>query len=335
MRAVAGLPHALRRALVCLALLACAVVAAPTGALAGAGSVPVVRAPTLASGVTAVIQALVEARGFDRAHGFEFAPSEPYNSLEAYYADFVAGRYDVEIGITESYAVRYFRGAPIRLVATATVNGAEIVVRGQALATVGNLRGKTVVAPITSGRYLLARALLQQYHGIDLERDARVISAPSPTAALTFLLAGRAEAALSWEPAVTVALQANPELRLLFESDREYRQRTGRELFQVVLAAHETFLRERQALVARVVQAYADAAAFLHAHPEQAVELVARRTELPAAAVLEAIREGRLVYAVRPVQDPAVKQALQDHFRMLRSLGYLDREVPDEFLATF
>ncbi|MEW6047182.1 MAG: hypothetical protein AB1609_11970 [Bacillota bacterium] len=82
-----------------------------------------------------------------------------------------------------------------------------------------------------------------------------------------------------------------------------------------------------------MVQAYAEAAEFLHAHPEEAVQLVARRTELPKEAVLETIREGRLVYSVRPVRDPDVKRSLEDHFRMLQSLGFLDREIPDEFLA--
>ncbi|MEW6047183.1 MAG: PhnD/SsuA/transferrin family substrate-binding protein [Bacillota bacterium] len=185
-----------------------------------AQSLPVVRAPVLASGVTAVIQALAEAKGFDRAHGFRFESSAPYNSLDAYYADFIKGQFDVEIGITETYAVRFLRGAPIRLLSTMTVNGSEIVVRDPSIRSVADLKGKTIVAPLTSGRYLLARALLREYHGLDLERDAQVISAPSPTAALTFLLAGRADAALSWEPAVTVTLQANPGLRLLFETDR-------------------------------------------------------------------------------------------------------------------
>lgn len=69
-----------------------------------------------------------------------------------------------------------------------TVNGSEIVVRDLSIRTVADLRDKTIVAPLTSGRYLLARARLKEYHGLDLERDAWVINAPSPTAALTFLL---------------------------------------------------------------------------------------------------------------------------------------------------
>jgi NitT/TauT family transport system substrate-binding protein len=321
----------LARMWACLVVLG-ALAIPPSRASWGQG-LPEVRVPVLASGITSVIQVVAEARHFDRAHGFRFVSSPPYESLDAYYADFLKGQFDVEGGITESYALRFLRGAPIQIVSTLVAMGASLLVRDPSITTVGALRGRTIAAPITSGRYGLLRGLVLKYDGFDLDREAKVISAPNPTASLTFLLAGRADAALSWEPAVSSALLKNPSLRVLLDTRIEYRTRTGRDLYQVVLAAHRDMVRRDPGLVRRIVAAYRDAAEFLESDAPSAASLVSQRLDLPREAVLEGMRSRRVAFVVRPVTDPVVRRAILDELQMLQSLNLLPGGISDAFFA--
>lgn len=320
----------LLRVSVCVAVLASAVIPPPSSWAQG---LPQVRVPVLASGITSVIQVVAEARHLDQSHGFRFVSSPPYESLDAYYADFLKGQFDVEGGIAESYAVRFLRGAPIQIVSTLVAMGASVLVRDPAITTVGALRGRTIAAPITSGRYGLLRGLLLKYYGMDLERDAKVISVPNPTAGLTFLLAGRADAALSWEPAVSAALIKTPSLRVLLDTRIEYRTRTGRDLYQVVLAAHRDLVRRDPGLLRRVVAAYRDAAGWMEADPAAAAALVSQRLDLPKETFLDALHSRRVSFVVQPVTDALVRRALLDEFQMLQSLNLLPGGISDAFFA--
>lgn len=307
---------------------------APLGAVPiGAQTLPEVRVPVLASGVTSVIQVVAEARGADRAHGFRFKTAPPYESLDAYYADFLKGQFDVEGGIAETYAIRALAGAPIEVLATLVSMGSSLLVRDPALTAVGQLRGRTIAAPITSGRYVILRGLILKYYGFDIEREAKIISAPNPGASVTFLLAGRADAALSWEPGVSAALLRTPALRVLLDTRIEYRTRTGRELYQVVLAARRATVQRDAPLLRRVIAAYRDAAEFIQTQPERAAKIVGQRTDIPEEAFLQGMRSRRIAFSVQILTEPVVRRALLDEFRILRDLGFMRSDVPDEFFA--
>lgn len=314
-------------------LALCAALVPGTYAPMWAQTLPEVRVPVLASGITSVIQVVADDRHLDQAHGFRFKASPPYESLDAYYADFLKGQFDVEGGITESYAIRFLRGAPIQLAATLVSMGASLLVRDPSITTVGALRGRTIAAPITSGRYAFLRGLILKDYGFDLEREAKVISVPNPAASITFLLAGRADAALSWEPAVSAALIKTPSLRVLLDTRIEYRARTGRDLYQVVLAAQRDTVRRDPALLRRIVAAYRDAAQFIESDPQTAAAIVSQRLTLPAQTLLDALRSRRVAFTVQLVTDPIVRRAILDEFQTLRNLNVLPGEVSDAFFA--
>jgi NitT/TauT family transport system substrate-binding protein len=294
---------------------------------------PEIRVPILASGITSVLQVVANERHLDAAHGFRFKTSTPYESLDAYYADFLAGQFDVEGGISESYAVRFQRGAPIQLMATLVSMGASLLAKDPAVSTVASLRGRTLAAPLTSGRYVILRGLILKYYGFDLEREAKVISVPNPSAGITFVLAGRADAALSWEPIVSSALLQNPALRLVMDTRLEYRTRTGRELYQVVLAGHRDTIRRSPALMRQVIAAYREAAEFMGRDPDAAAILVSQHSDISRDAFLQAIRSRRVAFAVQSFADPAARRAILDEFAILETLKFLPGGVPDGFFA--
>jgi NitT/TauT family transport system substrate-binding protein len=300
-----------------------------------AQSLPVIRVPILASGITSVLQVVSNERHLDRAHGFQFKTSAPYESLDAYYADFLAGQFDVEGGISESYAVRFLRGAPVQLMATLVSAGASLLAKDPAISTVAALRGRTLAAPLTSGRYVILRGLLLKYYGFDLERDAKVIGVPNPSAGITFVLAGRADAALSWEPIVSSALLQNPALRLVLDTRIEYRTRTGRELYQVVLAGQRDTIRGNPVLMRQVIAAYRDAAEFMQRDPDAAAILVAQHSDISRDAFLQAVRSRRIAFAVQSFTDPVARRAILDEFGILETLKFIPNGIPDEFFARF
>ncbi len=317
---------------VCMLVL-CAALIPAAHAPTWAQPLPQVRVPILASGITSVIQVVADARHLDQAHGFRFKVSPPYESLDAYYADFLKGQFDVEGGIVESYAIRFLRGAPIQLVSTLVGMGASVLVRDPSITTVGALRGRTIAAPITSGRYAFLRGLLLKYYGFDIEREAKVISVPNPAASVTFVLAGRADAALSWEPAVSAALIKAPSLRVLLDTRIDYRARTGRDLYQVVLAAQRETVSRDPTLLRRIVAAYRDAAEFMESAPEAAAGIVSQRLNLPAQTFLDGLRSRRVAFTVQPVTDAIVHRAILDELQILRDLNVVPAAVPDAFFA--
>lgn len=316
----------------CMLSLCGALVLAPQAPI-GAQPLPEIRVPVLASGITSVLQIVVNERHLDRAHGFRFKTSPPYQSLVAYYADFLKGQFDIEGGISESYAERFLRGAPIAIMATLVSMGASVLVRDPAITTIGALRGRTIAAPTTSGRYAILRGLILKYDGFDIEHEANIISVPNPSASVTFLLAGRADAALSWEPEVSAALIKYPALRVLTDTRIEYRTRTGRELYQVVLAAQRDTIRRTPALMKQVIAAYRDAAEFMRADPEAAATLVSQHSDLPREAFLQGVRSRRVAFTVQLVRDPLVRRAILDEFGILESLKFLPGGISDEFFA--
>jgi NitT/TauT family transport system substrate-binding protein len=298
-----------------------------------AQTLPEIRVPILASGITSVLQVVANERHLDRAHGFKFKTSPPYESLDAYYADFLAGQFDVEGGISESYAVRFLRGAPVQLMATLVSMGASLLAKDPAVSTVAALRGRTLAAPLTSGRYVILRGLILKYYGFDLERDAKVISVPNPSAGITFVLAGRADAALSWEPIVSSALLQNPALHLVMDTRIEYRTRTGRELYQVVLAGRRDTIRRNPALMRQVIAAYRDAAEFMQRNPDAAATLVGQHSDISRDAFLQAVRSRRVAFAVQSFTDPVTRRAILDEFAILETLKFIPGGIPDEFFA--
>jgi len=64
----------------------------------------------------------------------------------------------------------------------------------------------------STGTYRMVRALINEAFGFDMEKDATIQNVDNPAAAVSLLMANRADAALSWEPNITTGLIRKPDL---------------------------------------------------------------------------------------------------------------------------
>ena len=128
-------------------------------------------------------------------------------SISTLYSEFVAGSFDMTASVFDTWGLNYLAGVPVKLICgLTTADLIGIVVPGNGAKTLADLRGKTIAAPMSSGIYRMTRALVLETSGVDLETDATVQNAQNPAQGLTLLLAGRADAAVAWEPMISSAI---------------------------------------------------------------------------------------------------------------------------------
>lgn len=102
--------------------------------------------------------------------------------------------------------------------------------KSDAIRTIGDLRGKVLAATTTSGTFRLVMGLVHAFYGIDLQKEATVQTVDHPLAGVTLVLADRADAALAWEPSVTMGMARDSRLRVLLNMGEAYRQHEKAEM---------------------------------------------------------------------------------------------------------
>lgn len=187
------------------------------------------------------------------------------------------------------------------------------LVGGPQVGGLDDLVGQTILASFPGGAPdLVMRAAMGQ-RGYDPDADFTIEYLP-PAQVKQMLLAGKGEAALLPEPQVSalmlkaedhgLALEAAVDLQAGFEADAWQ---------EGLIPLGATFTTQtllddpaRRAALERFSAAYSEAGAYAMAHPAEAAEIVERAFaahfggHMPARAVADAIRSGRLVLESRP-----------------------------------
>jgi NitT/TauT family transport system substrate-binding protein len=318
-------------------LAAVAVVSLAAMAAPGTAQEPVVlRSPISGAGTSSIMLRYIAAKGLDKKHGIALDASKTYESLVTYYQDFFQGNHDVAIGTWDTFAARRLVGAPVQMVGTFTrANIASIVVRTDSgITSVHELKGKLFAVPTGTGTYRVSKLFLKKFYNLELEKDIPILNVPGATQGPTYVGARRADAALSWEPAISIAMYRTKNMRVLTTMDKIFRDNTGHDLFYFIIAMHGDTLKATPGLAGRVVAMFRDAAHEFEANPAEALTLAARTLEIDREAMLDGLRNNRLSFDVRPAGDPAVAKAMRVQMDFLSDNGALDRKVPAEFLYT-
>lgn len=266
-----------------------------------AGETIAVRMPTLIAGTTFMINTVIAEEGFDTQHGLTINYAAR-SSIPAYYADFRVGRFDAIVGGVGNAMKERAAGADSTIFATQSPTAAFFLTRNPALKSMADLRGKKIAAPLGSGNFLVARAAAGLY-GIDLLKDAEMINVKGPAGGPTQLVAGRVDVAFSWEPAVSIFLQKNPDMRIMVNVREAYRNKTGKDSHVIVLYAHEAFLKQYPDVVSRLIKTYQTAGDYFKNNLDAALEIIAQKTGKGTDAIKQAFLTGRVAYAAKPAHE--------------------------------
>jgi NitT/TauT family transport system substrate-binding protein len=301
--------------------------------LAGAQGAPLKWA-SLVPGFTVMITEYIVAKGLDKKNGVNLGALNAYTSVSTYYNDFISGQYDVCIGTWDTFAARYLAGVPIRFVCSiSTGHMINIVVPGKGANSLKELEGKTLASPQSTGTYRLTRAVVKDLTGIDLERTMQVQNVDNPAAAVTLVMANRADAALSWEPNISSGLKKVPDMRILYNTGEEYRKKKGVELPYFGVAVREEALAKDPGLADRLDKVFADCAAGIMANVDEAAKLVASRSGIPADVLKMAITSGRMQLKHLSMDDKTGRLAVKTAADLLTKNGLLPRALDDKFYA--
>jgi ABC-type nitrate/sulfonate/bicarbonate transport system substrate-binding protein len=280
---------------------------------------------SFASYVTVMVD-VVKDRGFDRKHGIDLE-IVPFGAIAAYYGAAASGEVD-SLGIG-THVLQKMRneGVPIKAVLTyVRYAGPFVVTADPAIRSIADLKGKTIAAAMGSSGYQVL-AIYGRTQGVVFGKDVTVVQADPPLAR-AHLQAKRADAIMTWEPALTLTLRDNPQYRVILDGETAMKGAAKSEGWEFVLGAREEFLRRQPQAVPRLLKMFQDGWQFMQSNPEEADRIVQRTVKLPAGVLKEAITAKRMVYEVVPAWE-GERKVIWNMFKLAVDWGYLDK-LPDE-----
>lgn len=171
-----------------------------------------------------------------------------------------------------------------------------IVENGNAVQSVADLAGKTVVAagkgstPEYALRYLLAE------NGLEIDKDVVVDWKSEHSECVAALAAGAATVALLPQPFVTVARGKLPELRTALDLTKEWDAlENGSGLITGVVAVRSAFAKEHPAAVGAFLQDYAASVAWVNENVSDAASLIGEYGIVEAAVAEKALPQCNIV----------------------------------------
>lgn len=264
---------------------------------------------SLQPGFTVLVTEFIRYHKLDEKNGFTLAPPQIYTSVPTYYGDFVSGNYDVCIGSWDSFAVRYLGSVPIRYVCSITTGQMiNILSKKGGITSIEDIRGKTIAAPQSTGTYRVTLAVLKEFLGIDLEKEATVQNVTNPAASVALLRAGSADAALTWEPNVTNGLFEDDRLQILLNVGDTYTDKTGAKLPYFGVAARDELLQRDPGIGAKLNGVFKDCVNGILADVDAAVAMVGERTGYKPEVLKEAITSGRLSFEFASMSDESGRE---------------------------
>jgi NitT/TauT family transport system substrate-binding protein len=148
-------------------------------------------------------------------------------------------------------------------------NGGDAIVSTQDIASIADLKGKTVATELgTVDHFLLLTALEQ--NGMS-ESDIKYVNMTVNDAGPAFI-SGNVDVAVLWEPFQTIAVNEGKG-KVLFSS----KDTPG--LIPDLLVFREEVVKDRAEDVQKIVDAWFDALAYFQTHEQEAIDLMAKKAE--------------------------------------------------------
>lgn len=302
-------------------------------AVIGAQSLPKVSYGDLYSGVTGIISANLAAKHFDQKHGVDMSNLLPYTSVSTYYNDFAAGTFDAAMGSWDFFVDMQNRGVPIKIICTVTTADMINIIAGPSIKTVNDLVGKSMSAVVGSGSFEMSRAVVRDVAKVDLDKQVQMQNAPNPAGCIALLQSGSANAALTWEPVVSNAMNDMPALKPVFNLGRAYRQATGGVLPYFTVAVRNDVLAKNPGLAPRIAGIFGDTIAYINRNPAEAFATASVKTNLSATVMMTAFNAKRLVFDSYAMSKPAGLKVITDAYAYLHARGMFEKALAPDFYA--
>lgn len=182
-------------------------------------------------------------------------------------AAFASGNMDVANVATHTAIKLYANGVDLKIVLLEDIsNAADAIIAPSAIATVADLAGKTVAYEEGSTSDLLLHYALAENN----MKITDIVAAPMPAAdAGAALIAGQVDAAVTYEPYISEAINQNADIQPLYTAA----ERPG--LISDVLAARTQFAEENPDLMRALLKVWDEAVAFLRENPEAGRAIIA------------------------------------------------------------
>lgn len=210
---------------------------------------------------------------------------------------------EVRARITSNQA--HFSGLPVNVAATLYNRGVAVqllnvyiwgilylVSRTPRIASLGDLRGETVLIPFRGDLPDILTQYLLRHEGLSLGSDVRATYLSAAPEAAQLLAAGRAQHAVLSEPSATLAIQKAQQNGITLHRALDYTQAwaaaTGRQarIPMAGVVAQPELTRTRPDLLAWFQRAFREAVPWVAAHPEEAAQAGAQAIEAIPPAVM-------------------------------------------------
>lgn len=244
-------------------------------------------------------------------------------------AKIVSGEAQIAALPTNTAAILYNKGIPIRLAAITNWGVMYVVGAEQGIKTWADLKGKEIglsgrgATPEILFRYFLKAA------GVDPDREVSLRYFSAPVELAQVLIAEKLSLAVLPEPWVTEVITRNPRFKVLLDFQAEWqRVEKRRESYpQGCLVVQAELAKDRPEVVQEFLRQAALSSEWVNRHPAEAGKLAEEYVQISAAAAREAIPRCNLRFAEAVVVKDEV-----DHY--LRWLYGFDPEsvggkVPD------
>lgn len=273
-----------------------------------------------------IVLNIMKDRGFDAKNGFELALTT-YPSISSYYAGLATGEVDTAIGGPTHFQKLRLEGVMLKIIATgAKLSDLVIVTRDPAIKSVTDLRGKQLAADMGSGQFQIL-SIYSRSKNLDLAKDVTLVNANFAVARAQ-LAAGRVDAAMVIEPIATMMMRESPDLKIIFEANKAWKELTGNEGWELVYAMREDSIRRMPDMPRMFIGALQDVAAFLRSDPDGADRIAAATVKLPSGVLKEAVVARRWDFEVHPAWG-AERKVIWDMFERAVAAGFHPR-LPDE-----
>jgi NitT/TauT family transport system substrate-binding protein len=264
---------------------------------------------------------LADQQGLDKRFGVDLQLRQ-FQSTEDYNAAVTTGRVDFATAATDSLVKYLQNDAELKvLMVIDQSRGADALIAKGDVRSVADLRGKKV--GYKKGQFL-DPVLLSALDSAGLTEDDIDAVPLEPADAATALIAGRVDAALTYEPYITKAKSRDRSVRVLFST------RDAPGIIQDPLVVQSRFAQANPRVVEAVLAMHQEAVRRYRENPTEAQEAFARISETPVADLkpsFDGVKINSLEDAVAQLRGPFASQ-YEKAASFLQRRGVID-EIPD------
>jgi len=318
--------HFHRRAGPSFAALVLLLLAFPIAAARAQAPVPVTIVIFSAPSLGAFLPDVIKNQKFDQANGLDitFAARTP----DAYTAEFNSGEFQIggsaalltvgladERGVKTSYLFNLFD------------YWGTVVTHRPGIKSLADLQGKQLAAAKGTTNYEMFTWFAQQ-KGVDTS-SIQVINTATP-GLIGYALADRADAVQLWEPAYSLLLAKQPDIRTLdLDIQTQWRKFAGSEHSPYLgVAAHQAWIDQHRDLVPRLYKTYLAAAKWIAANPAAAAPVIAPKADADGLKAIERLVRSNTRLGMDVVPAETLKREIAAVYRAGMATGFL-KKMPD------